>query len=215
VLTVTDNQGATGGSVANYPTPISDTQGNSWTRQQDIIQGTGSTGSGTEVAIYTATISTALTGADTLTITYITNAVTNKCYCVWDFVPSGSGAITYTTNGGTTALGSTATPTITTSSITSGDYVVGVVGSENTDVLVGDSDTSNGSWCFDGQHTGFGTGTTGMALTTQYKLTTGTATQTYNTTMSDSVARNSAIAWISLHDSSPTGNPGAFLQLFP
>lgn len=185
--------------------PLTDSVGNSWTKQQGNTRSPSGGLSGLEIAIYTAPITTALTPLDNVTTTY-GSAITSKTFAIWELRPVGVGPMSVVT--GATGIGTSATPTISTTSITSGDTVVGMGGGENTDSWTG----VGGSWSTQG-HTGFSAGLAGIALTTQILATTSTGTQTYNPTQSG--ADDYALAWISVHDASPTNTSTAFLNFFP
>ena len=103
-----------------------------------------------------------------------------KYWCIPD-LPNGA---TYTT----------ATPTITTTSIPVGDIVIGCAGGEGNSTRTGDADTTNGTWST-AQQVGFGTTTSAQQVISQFKVQTTTAsTQTYNPTFATS--HDGAINWI-------------------
>jgi hypothetical protein len=203
-----DNAGTSGSNVV-APASATDSVGNVWTRRQNALYDNGAASAGAEIAIYTATVST-FTTANSLTITWSgSTSVTAKAYTLDEFTAAAGKIIVYLT--GATSAGATGTGgTITTSSITSGDAVIGCGAAEAAaSSWTGDADTSNGSWTTQ-QTNGFGTGTSGMTVTSQTKITTGTATQTYNPTIASS---DNILAWISIGErSAGTGNFLPFFQ---
>jgi hypothetical protein len=203
-----DNAGSAGANKIAPPS-ATDSVGNVWTRQVNELYDNGAASAGVEIAIYTATVSS-FTTANSLTITWLSStSVTAKAYTLDEFTAAAGKRVVYLT--GAVSAGATGTGgTITTSSITSGDAVIGAGGAEAAAASwTGDADTSNGSWTTQ-QTAGFGTGTSGMTVTSQTKITTGTATQTYNPTIASS---DNILAWISVGERSVgTGNFLPFFQ---
>lgn len=179
VLVIACDNSETNG-VAHTTFTVTDTKSNTWTRRISPLQDPGSASQGVEGAIFTtAQNGGALTTGDTITITWGVNTTANTAV-LWEVTTSGT--ISYVT-GGVGSGSSTTTPTVTTGSITSGDMVIGGLFVESgTAVVTGDSDTSNGNWSA-AHNIQAGSGTTGMLTSSQYKTTTGTATQTYNPTL--------------------------------
>lgn len=187
-----DNAGAAGAStVCN--TTMTDSVGNVWTVRQNGLFDNGAANAGVEIAIYTAPITTQITTSDTVTVDFTGKSVTAKVVAFWE-LSSSVGTVVYSTGAlGTGAT--TSTPSVTTSSITSGDAVVGFLGIENSAAPTADSDTTNGSWS--SQQAAFtGFSTTGITGASQVKVVTATATQTYNPTLGGSF--DTMIGWISL-----------------
>ncbi len=193
-----DNAGNQGSTAAAPAGPITDTAGNVWTRRVDGIYDNGAASAGVEVAIYTAYLGgIGFRTTDSLTLSWIAGvSVTAKAWTIQE-CSAASGKIGTFATGAAGTGATTGAPTVTTSSIASGDAVIGVAGLEGADSWTGDADTSNGNWAAQ-QHTAFGTGTSGMAVTSQTKVTTGTATQTYNPTCTSG---DTMIAWISMTES--------------
>lgn len=188
-----DNTGA-GGAAGNLPASVTDSVGNIWTRQLNPTYDPGAASAGVETAWYVCqSLTTALTSANNVTLT-LGNAATAKVYAFHEITPSdNSKKISYVTGAAGTGAAS-GTPSVPTSSITSGDIVIGGGGSESSDTWVGDADTTNGTWSVH-QHVAAGTGTSGMSLTTQRKIVTATATQTYNPTLTSA---DQILSWIRL-----------------
>src|ERR1051326_8186075 len=180
VLTVAlDNAGSQGASTI-APTSVNDSVGNTWTLRINPLFDNGAASAGVETACYVCeSLTTQLTSSDNVTLNWLgSTSVTAKAFAFQEITPTDSTKkISYVTGAAGTG-GTTGTPTVTTGSITSGDVVIGWGGAESADTWAGDADTSNGSWSTH-QHTAFGTGTTGMSVTAQRKIVTGTANQTY------------------------------------
>ncbi len=205
-----DNNG-TNGDTTNLPSSFSDSKSNTWTiRAAPMIYDNGVAGAGVELGIYTSVLTTPLVPGDTLSITYSIANVSAKSMVIWEFAPQSGGTMSYVTGGAGTGA-TTASPTVTTGSIASGDYVIGVCGLEATYSFTRDSDTSNGSWSnFVGISCSSGTG--GMSLISQYKQVSATATQTFNPT---NTSGDTMIGWIQINESAAAGgSSAAFFALF-
>jgi hypothetical protein len=201
-----DNAGASG-STTNLPTTPVDSKSNTWTLQKTIINDPTTALTGVEIGIYTSVLTTPLVVGDTMTITYPVT-VPSKAWVVWEFAPTGAGAMTYVT-GGTGTAANTASPTVTTGSIANGDYVVAMCGAEGAaggNDFSGDVGTTNGTWKTQATIGGGSAGATSIHITTQYKKVTATATQTYNPTFS--AAADTITGWIQVHDSSVAATGG-------
>ncbi len=199
-----DNAGS-GGATPNSPASFTDVKSNLWTRQINPIYDPGAASAGVEVAVYTSPLATALLTSDALALNF-----TNACVKAWalhEIIPASGFGVEYITGGVGTGAAS-GTPTVTTGSITSGDAVIGVGGAESGDTWVGDADTTNGSWSAH-MHAASGTGTSGMSITTQRKIVTATATQTYNPTLTSA---DQILGWIQLREA-PLGQPIAIRNI--
>lgn len=190
-----DNAGAAG-SAAVAPTSVTDNEGNIWTRRASAIYDPGAASAGVETAMYVAeNLAVTLVGAtDNLVLDFGT-AVLAKAYCFWEISSNnqyGGFAQFVSTGNGTGAA--SAAPTVTTASVTQGNCVIGMGGAESANTWTGDADTTNGSWSSQ-QATGFGTGTSGMSITSQTKVVTVSATQTYNPTLTSA---DQILSWMIL-----------------
>jgi hypothetical protein len=96
-------------------------------------------------------------------------------------MPTSGSSLSFVTETGVDN-GTAANPTHTTGSITSGDIVIAALGIEASAAITADTDTSNGTWSSAQAATG-GATTSAQQIHTQYKVVTGTATQTYNVTI--------------------------------
>lgn len=167
-----DNAGTSGVSAL---TNVTDTAGYTWTQQQLKNQTAGAANDGLTVAIFTT-----IAGASTPvpTINWSPN-VTAKAYIVSAY--RGTASSPY---DGNAASGSGASYSVGPStSLASGDLIVGVTANESATAPGTDSDTSNGSWSDPwGAQASGGTGgdATKMSLRLEYKIVTGAGTQTFN-----------------------------------
>lgn len=188
-----DNAGA-GGATTVFPTSITDSKGNVWTLRQQGVNDPGAASAGVDLAIYTAPIMTALLTTDNVTVTWAgAVSVASKAH-VFHEVTAATGFTPSYVTGAVSAAFSTGTPTVTTGTIANGDMVIGGGGAESADTWAGDADATSGSWSTH-QHAAGGTGTTGMSVTSQRKVVTAAATQTYNPTLT---AADNLLAWIEL-----------------
>lgn len=188
-----DNAGS-GGSTSASPASFTDAKSNTWTRRINPIYDPAGVSAGVETAYYTAPITSALLSSDSSTITFAGGvSVASSAWAFWEAIPTTGFELSYV-SGATGTGAASGTPTVTTSSITSGDVVIGGGGAESADTWAGDADTTNGTWATH-QHTAAGTGATGMSVTTQSKVVTATATQTYNPTLTSA---DQILGWIQL-----------------
>jgi hypothetical protein len=186
--------------VNTSATPASETDsvGNTWIKRLNPIYDPGAASAGVEVSFYTAHLTTAFTTGNNLVLDFVAVQPPAKSWALLEVVPAVGKIVSFVTGAAGTGA-SSASPTVTTSSITSGDVVIGGGGSESTLTWTGDADTSNGNWTNE-QEIGNGTGTSGMAVTSQAKITTGTATQTYNPTQT---AADQILGWIQVQEATP------------
>lgn len=199
IVIALDNAGSAGANVI-CNSSMTDSVNNSWGLRQDALFDNGAASAGAEICFYTGYLSTAFTTSNNVVVGFSTNT-SAKSWTLLEVVPSAGKIPAYVTGaaGGGSAQGTTGTPTITTSSITSGDVVIGGGASESSLTWTGDADTSNGSWANE-QEIGNGTGTSGMAVNSQSKVVTATATQTYNPTQTSA---DCIIGWIQITEVPP------------
>lgn len=196
-----DNSGTNGADPFNTCT---DTNGNTWTSRQAALNDPGAASAGVALRILTSDMAGGvLDTGDIITIDFGGTTTVARAYALWEVVGDPGETVSYGT--GATETATTASPSITTSSITSGDLVIGAVGREGNDAVTEDSDTSNGSWTHVAA-AGVGTTTSGVQVASQGKLATGTATQTYNPTYGSS--RDGAEAWVSFTFAGSGGTDG-------
>lgn len=189
-----DNAGASG-STAIAPATVTDSASNVWTLRQSSIYDPGAASAGVETAIYTAPVATLTTGGN-ITITWggSTSPVA-KAWTLDEFTVAAGKVAQFVTSGVGTGAAS-GTPTVTTGSITNADAVIGAGGAESANTWAGDADTTNGSWSTH-QSNAAGTGNSGMSITSQTKIVTATATQTYNPTLTSA---DQILAWVQIRE---------------
>lgn len=182
-----DNSGASG---ADPYASISDSVGNNWISRQAALYDPGAASAGITLRIFHCPLTTALTTAHSITVSFGANSTTAKAWVLMEATVSAGSILRYITGGVNTGAASAA-PTVTTGSITSGDLVIGAGAAESADTWAGDADTTNGSWTTH-LHNAAGTGTSGASVTAQGKVATGTGTQTYNPTLTSA---DCILAW--------------------
>lgn len=187
-----DNNGTNG---ATSLTSVTDVKGHTYT----LVQATfdpGAAAAGITVGVAWALITTAMLSSDDVTVNFSPNTAA-KVAGVWRLRPAPG----YTLSKIAHAFGAgstTGSPTITTSSIASGDVVVGVLAAEtNTGVVnPGDADTTNGTWsstAISGAVANSGTSATSAALDIQVKRVTAAGAQTFNPSIASC---DNIIGWV-------------------
>lgn len=174
------------------PTPVAsfnDSAGNTWTRRVNQNYDPGSANAGACNAIYTAPITTQVTTGGSVAPTVSTACI--GCLRLYEVSTSAAG-VNYKNSGTNTGATGTAVSLVT-ASITSGNAIICFCNwLANADPTY-DSDTSNGSWAAGGR--------TGVAQPrscgVQSKVVTGTATQTWDLTIT-SVAHNES--WVEIEE---------------
>lgn len=189
VFIAADNAGTSG---ANSISSVTDSAGNTYTQRSIINYDPGAANTGVTLGIYTTVVTNAIT-AGTITVNFSPNT-TYKVAVAYKLVAStGTPAVRAVGSGLTGNEGSTSI-SITSSSLSLNDVIFGVVAFENLSgaVLVGDTDTTRGSWnTIDGTTSGLGTSWFGVfgspyqsTVLPQYKTVTGAGTQTYDASVS-------------------------------
>lgn len=203
----------TGGGGADPYSSISDSVGNTWTSRQNGLQDPGAAAAGITLRIFTSDMSVSkLTTANNITVSFGAVSVVAKSWTLHEWTTDAIGGFVEYVGGAMGAGAATSNPTITTTSIPSGNAVVGAGAAEaSSGAWTGDADTTNGNWSAQ-QTAGFGTTTSGAVVTSQRKVVTGTATQTYNPTIA---AVDRIIGWIELKETvassfDPFGMAGFF-----
>lgn len=170
-----------------------------------VNESNGSNNSGASVGLFTCTVTSAMSAT---TVSFLPSAGTAaKNFRVYRF--TGGSTIergTYVAhNGDGTGTG---TDTIVHPDPQVNDLVFGVVGVESEGIgATGDSDTTNGSWStitVDGT-TGSG-GASNMSVLAQYKICTGTGSQSWTATWTNADWRNLIVAFLGFetHDADAT-----------
>jgi len=196
-----DNAGAGGGAFSTFT--VTDALGNTWTRRTSPLYDPGAASAGVEGAIFTTPMDGGTLQATTVITVTFNNSTTAKVWTLMEVVPS-VGTVGFV-DGGVNTGAATGTPTVTTNSIANGNMVIGCGHAENTDSWAGDADTTDGSWSTH-QHTGVGTGTSAQSITSQRKVVTAAATQTYNPTRTSS---DCILSWIQLTEVTVTEGAGS------
>jgi hypothetical protein len=176
-----DNSGTNG---ADPYSSITDTQGNTWTPRQDVLNDPGAASAGVVTRIFTTLQNAAaLVSGNTVTVSVSPN-VTAKVWTLTEIASTVAGEVP-TVIAGATASGTSSTPTITSASIGIDQCIVACLGFENDGgTMVGDSDTTNGSWSTVQQGVTTALATSGQRINSQGKVVTAAGTQTYNSTSS-------------------------------
>jgi hypothetical protein len=201
LLVAVDNAGTNG--AAPGITSVTTTSGSgavgSWSTTETNYD-PGSASAGATLYIITGTVTTAFVSAQ-LTVTFSTTINQAASYG-YKVTPGGGEAVEVITIG-SGATGNLSSYSIVTSSITSGDTVIGAVAVETDDAITADADSTNGSWA--GTLTNVddtGADAVCMRIHAQYKTVTGTGTQTFNPT--SATARDAAVNYIVLRGVSDT-----------
>lgn len=189
-----DNSNTSG--VAHGTFTVTDTLSNTWTRRLSGLYDPGAANAGVEGAIFTTPMNGGtLTTGTTITVTFGVVCVA-EAWTLMEVVPTAGSVIGYV-NGAAGAGSATTAPTITTGSITSGNMVIGALFNEQGtgQTVTGDADTTNGSWSAQ-QTAEIGSTAAGMTVSSQRKIVTATATQTFNPTLG--VSSDVFLGWIQL-----------------
>jgi len=201
-----DNAAASGVAFGTWA--VTDTKGNTWIRQQTPLNDPGAASAGITGAIFTTGQNGGtLTTGDTITVSFGSDSPTAKAWTLME-VTGSTGVPTYVTGGTGTSGTGTTSPTITTGSIAINDMVIGmlVVESGTTQTFTGDADTTNGSWSTQ-QTNKIGSTTSGVGISTQRKVVSAAATQTFNPTLG--LSGDLALAWIEVREAANvTATPG-------
>jgi hypothetical protein len=199
LVVAADNAGTNGAAMSSFG--VTDSLGNTWTRRISPLYDPAAASAGVEGAIFTTSMNGGtLATTTTITVSFGATSVASKGWTLSEVVPSGGSTLGYVTGASGTGS-STATPTVTTSSITSGNIVVGAVFYEGgKDNPSGDADTSNGNWStIQIGATNAGAAATDIGAGSQYKVVSGTAAQTYNVVFVSGACDN-ICGWIELNE---------------
>jgi len=197
VVIAADNAGTNGASSISS---VSDSEGNTYSQRTVVLRDPGAASEGATLGIFTAAITADLSFA-TVTVNFSPNTA-NKAAVIYRVTPASGSTVEYRSAGAGSAA-STASPTITATSVASGDTIIGGLAAETDDGITADSDTSNGNWST--QYSALadnGADAATMVVAAQYKTTTATANQTYNPTVTGGVARDTAINYILIYEQS-------------
>lgn len=205
VLCVAADNSITGGATNNITT-ITDSHGNTWTKRQSPIFDNGNASAGVQGVIATTMQDKGvLTTGSTITVTFA-DSTTAKTWTLTQVASAANTRVSFIT-GADSAGQTTTTPTVTSGSITSGDIIIAaafVEAGTTMTLSTDDTDVSNGAWGNSGvsQYNEIGTTTSGSVITSNFKVTTGTGTQTYNLTYS--ISSDIIMSWIQLREVATT-----------
>jgi hypothetical protein len=197
VLCVAADNSSSGGTTNDFTT-VTDTLGNTWTRQQNPVFDNGAASAGVQGAIYTSELTSALQTGTVITVNFGSSPVA-KTWTLTEVAPAAGKVARYRT-GGTKAAGATGTAATSgaSASVNVGEVLVNAIFIEagTTQTCTGDSDTTNGTWSTL-QYAEIGSTTSGSCIASQAKLQTTTAsTQTHDVTLGISSDYHSAYAII-------------------
>lgn len=196
VLFVAADNSATNGASNNI-TSVTDSLGNTWTKYQSPLYDPGSANQGIQGGVFTTSMDAGTITTSTSISVNFGDATAAKAVVLHEVTPTAGYRIVYSSSGdgsGTTSVSFSET----TGSITANNIVLCACFMEgNYNLFAEDSDTTRGSWS---SRTAIGVGTlaSGVKLSTQYKVVTGTGTQTFDvsvTTSCDMVG-----SWIELSE---------------
>ena len=184
-LCVAADNSSSGGSTNDFTT-VTDSLGNTWTKQRAPVFDNGAASAGVQGAIYT----TPQNGGTLQTSTVITvnfgSSPVAKTWTLTEIAPSAGRSASVRT-GGDKSAGATGTALTTGASVsvTSGECILAAffIEAGTTQTLsAADTDTTNGSWSTN-QYAEIGSTTSGSVIVSQGKVVTGTGTQTYDVTL--------------------------------
>lgn len=181
-LFIAADNSSTNGDTNNISS-VTDSLGNTWTKYQGPLYDPGSANQGVQGGVFSTPMDAGtITTSTTITVNFGAST-TAKGAVLFEVTPTTGYKIVYSASGDDTAGATTTAPSMVTGTITANNLVIcGVFAEYGSDYSITfDSDTSNGSWSSGYQGT-VGTGTTGITVFVQYKVVTGTATQTHNMT---------------------------------
>lgn len=175
-----DNSFTNGASQLIQLSFTNDVGAGAWIPLGTVTNDPGAADEGVQIYAWYCKVGRALGVGETLTIQAAVS-VGRAAMSAREFsgvlVRGGPDNRTVATGNGTTASAPAISP------VSAGDIVFGIAGIENNVAITGDSDTTDGSWV--GSNTTIsnsGTAATSMTCTVQYKITTGTANQNWQST---------------------------------
>lgn len=176
VIIAADNAGTDGATAI---TGVTDDQSNSYSLVGSALRDPGAANAGVDLQFWAATAGAGGLGAtDNITVSFSPN-VTAKGVHAYKIVGSVDDPSVRTSGTETTGSGSSFTHT--SPSVTSGEVIFGAVGFElGANPNGTDTDTTNGSWSTKALNRAGSIHTSSMGVQSQYKITTGTGTQTFN-----------------------------------
>lgn len=189
-----------GGGAAQSTYTAFDSIGNTWTRRLSNLYDPGAANAGIEGAFFTTAQSVGAITTSTTIYLRVGNATTAKVWTLTEVTKDALASINFVKSGTNVGSANT-TPTVTSSPIGVGNMIVGALFNEQgtVQIVTQDGDTTNGTWSSQ-QTTSVGITAAGQCISTQHKVVTAGATQTYNpvlTTSSDVI-----LGWMELEECS-------------
>jgi len=193
-----DNAGSSGAAMSTFS--VTDTKGNTWTRQLSPLYNPAGASSGVEGAIFTTPQNGGvLTTIDIITVSFGSTTVDSKAVVLLEVAPDIHNSVAYV-SGGVNTGANTASPTVTTSSIDAGCVLIGAAFGESLG-FTADADTTGGTWSDQSQSVAStGSIATSITVAAQSKVATSTGTQTYSPTCS---TVDVILGWIALEETLP------------
>lgn len=202
-----DNSGSAGANP--FGGTISDSKGNLWAQWATGLNNPGiNAGVGFTICVAVLDVS-ALTTSDTITLTFNATTVA-RAWSLYE-ITAGSGLYAAVLDQAA-ASQTSATPSITSSSVTNGGAIIGAVGREANGTRTADGDATSGTWT-NAQQSGVGVTTAGMEIISESKVVSASAAQTYNPTFGGASA-DGVNGWISFVESARPALP-VRLQTYP
>lgn len=196
VLFVAADNSATNGASNNI-TSVTDSLGNTWTKYQGPLYDPGLANQGIQGGVFTTSMDAGTITTSTAISVNFGAATTAKVVVLHEVAPTTGYRIVYSSSGDGTGT-TNALFSETTGSITANNIVLCVCFIEgNYGLMDADSDTTRGSWS-SRTALGVGTSTLGVRLSTQYKVVTGTGTQTFDVSVPTTV--DMIGSWIELSE---------------
>ncbi len=172
------NSGSSGAAVT---ATCADSAGNTYTKRIETNNTAGVADDGITLFVFTTVLTVALSSG-TVTVSFSPDCAQGCAMLVKRYRPA-SGEIASFVGVGAGATGSSATPSITATSVNNGDMIVGAIAEEAATTITDDTDTSNGSWSAK-YEASVGSGATAAHVLIQDKAVSATAGQTFNPTTS-------------------------------
>lgn len=196
VLFVAADNSATNGASNNIDS-VTDSLGNTWTKYQSPLYDPGSANQGIQGAVFTTDMYAGVITTSTVISVNFGQATVAKVAALYEVTPDTGYRIVYSSSGNSSA----ATNVVfseTTGSITVNNIVICAYFIEgNYSLNPEDSDTTRGNWSAR-TSPGVGSGTSGVKLSTQYKVVTDTGTQTFDVSVATSC--DAIGSWIQLSE---------------
>lgn len=173
-----DNSGTNGADPLSGIT--STVQGLAWDNNTGAVNDPGAANAGIVGRIFSVLLTNGpFRSTDVITVSFSATTVA-RAWCIYQVDSNLPNQYAGEQNEAAAAQTS-ATPSITTASIASGDVVIACVAREANGTRAADGDSTNGTWT-GAQSVGVDTTTSGAEIICEYKVVTATATQTYNPT---------------------------------